>query len=172
MRTLEIVAIAADGAVTKDVISGHFTDGEAVIFAASMFPDHPVVEVWEQGALVVYLGAAEQLAGRSIIKLAKGTALSRAQELRDRFHRWGGEWVLAAIGGVLCIMTAGAPDWVEASGGFDFDGGSGVGEWLLTAVVMLVATLAAVSARRRRLRLDAQPEKAGALNASTTKRAD
>jgi hypothetical protein len=143
-------------------ISGHFTDGQAVALAANMFPDHPVVEVWEQGALVVYLGAAEQLAGRSMIKLAKETARSRAQALRDRFHRWRGEWILAAIGSVLCIMTADAPDWVEASGGFDFDGGSAVGEWVLTAVVMLAATLAAVSARRRRLRLDAQ--KTEALN--------
>jgi hypothetical protein len=63
------------------------------------------------------------------------------------------ELALAVVSGVLGIVTLVTPHWIEAVTGFDFDHSSGLLEWVVTAFFMLVAFVAAMSARKRYLHL-------------------
>jgi hypothetical protein len=140
VRTLEFIAHAADGGAANDVISGHFSDEEAIALALHMYPDRPVVEVWEQGVLIARVGegAPQADAPRTRGGLAGRAAwlVSLARARRDIFHRLHGEFVLAVGSGVLGAATVAAPRWVEAGVGLDVDRNSGVLEWTLTGVVM------------------------------------
>ncbi len=75
--------------------------------------------------------------------------------LRRRLHL---ESLLSASFLVLFVVTAVSAEWVEALTGLDPDGGSGVLEWGLTAVLGLCAAasglLAARDARRLRATTD------------------
>jgi hypothetical protein len=57
------------------------------------------------------------------------------------------ESALAAVCGVLAVLTAVVPDWIEVVLGTEPDGGDGSAEWLL--VVILVAAFAVSAAIAR-----------------------
>jgi hypothetical protein len=160
VRTLEVFGVSADGSVAKDVISGHFSDREAVALAVHMFLDRPVVEVWEQDVLVARVGDGEPQSGaqRARIRLARRTPWIRsmARAGMGKFHRLHGELAAAVASGVVGAVTIVAPRWVEASTGLDIDRGSGVLEWAVTVAMLLAAIMAAVSARRYYRRLMAE----------------
>ena len=58
------------------------------------------------------------------------------------------EIVLSALLGLMTILTAVWPTWIEGLFGFDPDGGNGKAEWLIV-VVLAVATVAAAALARR-----------------------
>jgi len=60
-------------------------------------------------------------------------------------------WVeacLASAAGLLAVITAAWPDWIEAAFGVDPDGGDGTVEWLVVAVLAAVAVALGYGARR------------------------
>jgi hypothetical protein len=63
----------------------------------------------------------------------------RMDKLRSRLRV---ETVLAATSFVLGILTAIAPDWIEAMTGRDPDYGSGALEWTITGALFIVAAIA------------------------------
>jgi hypothetical protein len=75
--------------------------------------------------------------------------------LRTRF------WIEVGLGvasAVLLILTLITREWVELIFGVDPDGGSGVLEWLIVAVLVLLTLVFSALARRERRRpLRAQP---------------
>lgn len=60
--------------------------------------------------------------------------------------RWRVEAVLAAVSGVLCVVTFFWHDWIEAFG-FDPDHGDGSVEWLIVAALAVVSVALAILAR-------------------------
>ena len=88
----------------------------------------------------------------------------RLQALRDRFHRLRGEFILAAVSAAFGGVTVAAPRWVEAGAGVDIDRHSGVLEWAVTVVLLLVAVAAALSARRHYRRLCSRERTAEAID--------
>jgi hypothetical protein len=64
--------------------------------------------------------------------------------LRARF--WA-ELILAAVTGVLAVVTIFWSDWIEALTGLDPDSGSGSAEWLVVAVLAVVTLALAAGAR-------------------------
>lgn len=71
--------------------------------------------------------------------------------LRTRFRL---EMIAAVLTGVLAVLTAVVPAWIEAVTGLDPDGGDGALELLLVGAFAAVCVASAVLARRdaRRLR--------------------
>jgi hypothetical protein len=60
-------------------------------------------------------------------------------------------WVELCLGlaaGLLAVITAAWPDWIEAVLGLDPDGGDGTVEWLVVAVLAAAALALGYSARR------------------------
>ena len=57
------------------------------------------------------------------------------------------EIVLGIVCAVLAVVTAIVPDWFEVLFGFEPDKGSGEAEWLLVAVLAIVAVVCGVLAR-------------------------
>ena len=66
------------------------------------------------------------------------------------------EVVLAVISAALCILTLVMPQWIEELTGLAPDSGSGALEWIIVAVFLVAAVVAAALARRdyRRLAAD------------------
>ena len=58
------------------------------------------------------------------------------------------ESVLACITGVLAVLTAGWPDWIEAVTGFQPDKHNGSFEWMLVVGCCVATVLLANLARR------------------------
>jgi hypothetical protein len=77
---------------------------------------------------------------------------SAKRTLRRRF--WV-ETVVAAISGILCLITPLWPDWIEAVSGWDPDQHNGAVEWAIVATLLLVTIIMLAGAGRswRRLRL-------------------
>ena len=57
------------------------------------------------------------------------------------------EACLAAVTGLLLVLTAAVPDWIEELGGGDPDGGDGSLEWLLVVGLVLATVTFVVLAR-------------------------
>jgi len=66
---------------------------------------------------------------------------------RPRVRFWG-ESVLAAVDGLLALLTLAWHDWVEAVFGFNPDHHNGSFEWTLVAVLLIGAGLCTALARR------------------------
>ncbi len=65
---------------------------------------------------------------------------------------------LACMSGVLAVLTAVWPDWIEALTGFDPDHGGGAFEWILAVGCGLSAlVLGAIARREWRRTLSAAP---------------
>jgi hypothetical protein len=60
--------------------------------------------------------------------------------------RWWIETVAAIAAGLLAVLTAFVPDWIEWTG-WDPDHHSGAAEWWLVALFAVVALASAVAAR-------------------------
>ena len=58
------------------------------------------------------------------------------------------EIVLSALLGTATIVTAVWPTWIEGMFGFDPDGGNGMAEWGIVAVLAVITVAAAALARR------------------------
>ena len=58
------------------------------------------------------------------------------------------EAALGCLAGLLAIVTAIWPTWIEELTGLEPDGGSGEAEWLLVAGFLLAALAAGLMARR------------------------
>ena len=58
------------------------------------------------------------------------------------------EIVLSALLGTATIVTAVWPTWIEGMFGFDPDGGNGMAEWWIVAVLAVITVAAATLARR------------------------
>ena len=58
------------------------------------------------------------------------------------------EIVLSALLGTATIVTALWPAWIEGLFGFDPDGGNGMAEWWIVAVLAAITVGAATLARR------------------------
>jgi hypothetical protein len=58
------------------------------------------------------------------------------------------EIVLAVLLGAATIVTALWPTWIEELFGFDPDGGNGMAEWWIVAVLAVITVAAAALARR------------------------
>ena len=56
------------------------------------------------------------------------------------------EGVIAVIAAIVAIVTLIQPQWIERITGLDPDQGSGTAEWLVVAVLALIAVLFAVLA--------------------------
>ncbi len=69
---------------------------------------------------------------------------------RTRFHVEAG---LAAVTGVLTLVTAAWHDWIEIVFGVEPDAGGGALEWGLVVALAAVTLLLALAARRDRRRL-------------------
>ena len=66
------------------------------------------------------------------------------KRLRPRF------WVnsfLAALSGLLCLITPIWPDWIEFISGWDPDQHSGTVEWLIAAALLIISTVMIALAR-------------------------
>ena len=72
--------------------------------------------------------------------------------LRRRF--WA-ESVLAIATGILAVVTAVVPDWIEVVFRVDPDAGSGALEWLVVAALTVACLGSALAARQTRARLAA-----------------
>ena len=72
--------------------------------------------------------------------------------LRRRF--WA-ESVLAIATGILAVVTAVVPDWIEVVFRVDPDAGSGSAEWAAVAVLAVVSLCLALIARREHARTHA-----------------
>lgn len=62
-------------------------------------------------------------------------------------HRFWFESVLGSIACVLAVVTLFWHDWIEAVFGVDPDRGNGSAEWLVVAVLLIVALALAIGAR-------------------------
>jgi hypothetical protein len=62
-------------------------------------------------------------------------------------HRFLAEVGLAAACGVLALLTAMWPEWIEALFGVDPDKGSGELEWMIVIGLACVAVISGVAAR-------------------------
>ncbi len=58
------------------------------------------------------------------------------------------ETALSALFGVMAVVTAFWPDWIETVFRVDPDGGNGSAEWLAVAVLGVAAIVAFIAARR------------------------
>jgi hypothetical protein len=58
------------------------------------------------------------------------------------------ETALSALFGVMAVVTAFWPDWIETVFRVDPDGGNGSAEWLFVAVLGVAAIVAFIAARR------------------------
>ena len=58
------------------------------------------------------------------------------------------ETALSAFFGVMAVVTAFWPDWIETVFRVDPDGGNGSAEWLVVAVLGVAAIVAFIAARR------------------------
>jgi len=58
------------------------------------------------------------------------------------------ETCLAVVAGTLAVATLFWPTWIETLFGVEPDGGSGEAEWLIVAVLALVAVMLGLLARR------------------------
>jgi hypothetical protein len=68
--------------------------------------------------------------------------------------RVGLETVIAAVAGLLGVITIFWRDWIEALTGWDPDNHNGSFEWLIVAGLLAVAVVVGIAARRHwRLRL-------------------
>jgi hypothetical protein len=56
------------------------------------------------------------------------------------------ETTAAVLGGLLAVLTAFVPDWIEVTG-WDPDHHSGAAEWWLAGLFLLIAVAAGVAAR-------------------------
>lgn len=65
---------------------------------------------------------------------------------RRRRARW--ELVLAVVAALAAIVTAIVPDWIEAVFGVDPDGGDGSLEWIVVAVLAVIALALTVAGWR------------------------
>jgi hypothetical protein len=79
----------------------------------------------------------------------------------SKFHERHGQFALAVVSSVLVAVTPCAPQWIEAAVGVNLDRNSGALEWAVTAVSMLAALVAALSARRYYRRLLAKRDRQG-----------
>jgi hypothetical protein len=70
-----------------------------------------------------------------------------------RSIRFSLEVVLSVVFGVAAGVTAIAPDWIEVAFHVDPDGGNGLLEWAVVAVLAALAVTAGWLARREHLRL-------------------
>jgi hypothetical protein len=66
---------------------------------------------------------------------------------KEAFRFWG-ESALAAVAGLLAVLTAVWPDWVEGVFGFEPDRGNGSFEWALVVGCCIVAGACTGLARR------------------------
>jgi hypothetical protein len=79
-------------------------------------------------------------------------------------------WVeacLASAAGLLAVITAAWPDWIEAAFGVDPDGGDGTVEWLVVAVLAAVAVALGYGARREWRRGGPRPFRGSAVQEET-----
>jgi hypothetical protein len=60
--------------------------------------------------------------------------------------RWWVEIVATVVGGLLAVLTAFVPDWIEFTG-WDPDNHSGAAEWWLAGFFLVIALACAVAAR-------------------------
>jgi hypothetical protein len=67
---------------------------------------------------------------------------------RNQTTRFWIESLIAAVAGVLCIVTLINAEWIEEVFHVDPDGGSGALEWLIVAALLAVALVSALGARR------------------------
>jgi hypothetical protein len=57
------------------------------------------------------------------------------------------ELVLAAVAGLLAVLTLITREWIEIVSGWDPDHGNGAVEWLIVLVCAVLAVVAGVAAR-------------------------
>jgi hypothetical protein len=55
--------------------------------------------------------------------------------------------LLAALSGLLCLITPIWPDWIEFISGWDPDQHSGAVEWLIAAALLIVSAVMIAAAR-------------------------
>jgi hypothetical protein len=100
----------------------------------------------EDGAL----GRTGHASRMAFVALLSGTLPSdreRGIEMRRLPLRDQAQLVVAAVAGVLCLLTIVWPDWIEGLTGFDPDHHSGWAEWLIVIVLALICIVCAVRAR-------------------------
>jgi len=66
------------------------------------------------------------------------------KHLRPRF--WMSSF-LAALSGLLCLITPIWPDWIEFFSGWDPDQHSGAVEWLIAAALLIISAVMIALAR-------------------------
>jgi hypothetical protein len=80
--------------------------------------------------------------------------MAAKQRLKRRFNL---ETALAALTGVLAIVTLITREWIEALTGWDPDHGNGAVEWLIVAVLLVATVALGTLARSDYRRYQAQP---------------
>ncbi len=70
------------------------------------------------------------------------------------------EAALAAIGGLLFVLTLVWRDWIEATTGYNPDRHSGSAEWAIVAALLAITITCALLARTHWKRLAAAPQNA------------
>jgi hypothetical protein len=78
--------------------------------------------------------------------------------MRTSKTRFGVETAVALCAGFLGILTALWHDWIEALTGWDPDHHNGSAEWLIVAVLLAIAVVMGILARRDWKLLSAVPE--------------
>jgi hypothetical protein len=84
----------------------------------------------------------------ALISLEGSLAIVPFSQMEALMSRVRIESALAAAFAVLAVLTAVAPQWIEAVTGLDPDGGSGAVEWLVVACFGLAAAVCGALARR------------------------
>jgi hypothetical protein len=82
----------------------------------------------------------------------------KGRQLKQRELRAALESFVAVAAGVLGLVTIFWRDWIEVLTGWDPDRRSGAAEWLLVAILLIVAAISGLAARRSWRRLAAARE--------------